>query len=452
MENEGPFSPEDCFTEQENSEFLEALDHYGSELPSAIGTPEVQQPTPSGLSRRQLLIRFGIGAVLTPPALHLIGPAFGFTWLRDFVNRLSAYSRSNLQDVLLNLASHPGIAGEQVLSAYYDREMKLERLLINKDPEKNLAYLSVPWSAVNFSRDPNALENYLTPITTPDKIAVAKDQKGILWASSDNPVRLDDLSYRGEDRAFVRISQEDFTVNGEKKLSYTFKSVKYEISLRELTDFLDGRTTYGGVDLFSSTGMSFFGSKIVNHGSMVARPEEPSLMRLCDQLLQKDQTTTPLQLAQSALDFVSGEIPYNFAEANRGGETLKRPNETIMSAEKGSDCSNSAILLASLLEQLKVPYALRYTDRKGIGGHISVWVEAPGETSNGYHFRFKDKLYTLAEGTCPGFQIGKTLLSSDPQKNLRFDLLQFVSQGVIIDRKTGRKQNVSERLINWNAF
>ena len=80
---------------------------------------------------------------------------------------------------------------------------------------------------------------------------------------------------------------------------------------------------------------------------------------------------------QRVLDFVSREIKYNMREATYNFELLKRPNEVLMSGE--SDCSNKAILLGSLLEQMGEDYLFVYTP-----GHITVAVRQGGfPVSNG---------------------------------------------------------------------
>ena len=85
-----------------------------------------------------------------------------------------------------------------------------------------------------------------------------------------------------------------------------------------------------------------------NHGIMVAKPEEPSLRRLADELL-KDVTPTREARIQRLVDFVSAEIEYSYTEAVGSRETLKRASETLMT--RTGDCSNKTILLASLLSR-----------------------------------------------------------------------------------------------------
>jgi hypothetical protein len=136
---------------------------------------------------------------------------------------------------------------------------------------------------------------------------------------------------------------------------------------------------------------------------MVARPGEPSLGRLVAELtrdIPEDGEGARAARVQRVLDFVSREIKYNLREATYDFELLKRPNEVLMSGE--SDCSNKAILLGSLLEQMGEDYLFVYTP-----GHITVAVRQGGfPVSNGLWVEWEGQAWLIAEGTAPGFRIG----------------------------------------------
>jgi hypothetical protein len=138
-----------------------------------------------------------------------------------------------------------------------------------------------------------------------------------------------------------------------------------------------------------------------NHGIMVAKPNEPSLKRLTDDLL-KDVPDDREKRVQRLLDFVSNEIEYSYTEAVAPRETLKRADEVLMT--RIGDCSNKTILLASLLEQIGEDYVLLYCPR-----HITVAVpQGNYADENKLDFVYENKPYLIAESTLPGFQIGKT--------------------------------------------
>jgi transglutaminase superfamily protein len=116
-----------------------------------------------------------------------------------------------------------------------------------------------------------------------------------------------------------------------------------------------------------------------NHGALVANPQETSLRRFVNDLtrdIQPDTAGAREARVQRVLDFVSREIKYDMREATYNFELLKRPNEVLMSGE--SDCSNKAILLGSLLEQLGEDYLFVYTP-----DHITVAVKQGGSKSGG---------------------------------------------------------------------
>lgn len=137
---------------------------------------------------------------------------------------------------------------------------------------------------------------------------------------------------------------------------------------------------------------------------MVAKPGEPSLKRLAEELV-RDAGTDRYARIQALVDFVSNEIQYSYTEALSRGETLKRGSETLMT--RTGDCSNKTILLASLLEQIGEEYLLLYTPR-----HITVAVPQ-GEfvNANKLDFTWDGKPWLIAETTVPGFKIGQTMVT-----------------------------------------
>src|SRR6185503_11480355 len=140
-----------------------------------------------------------------------------------------------------------------------------------------------------------------------------------------------------------------------------------------------------------------------NHGAFVARPEETSLHRFVGELTRDipvDGEGGRELRVQRVLDFVSREITYDLREASYNFEMLKRPNEVLMTGV--SDCSNKAILLGSLLEQLGEDYLFVYTP-----DHITVAVrQGSFPARNGLSLEWEGQTWLIAEGTVPGFRIG----------------------------------------------
>ncbi len=136
---------------------------------------------------------------------------------------------------------------------------------------------------------------------------------------------------------------------------------------------------------------------------------------------------------QRVLDFVSQEIKYDERATTYNFELLKRPNEVLMSGE--SDCSNKAILLGSLLQQLGEDYLFVYTP-----DHITVAVKQGGfPASNGLYLVWQKEVWLIAEGTAPGFRIGVDRV----QEEARFKRFQHLQRprdrDIIFDLATGRQ-------------
>lgn len=201
---------------------------------------------------------------------------------------------------------------------------------------------------------------------------------------------------------FFRTSLKNFKVDSSQTLSFPFKSVNYNLSLAETKNFLDNNSVYGG-KLVADATQRLQDPVILfaNHGIMVAKPNEPTLTRFVNELL-KDVPDNRESKIQRLVDFVSNEIEYNYTEAVGSGETLKRPNEVLMT--RNGDCSNKTILLASLLEQINEDYILLYCPK-----HITVAVpQGNFPNENKMDFEWERKNWLFAESTLPNFQIGIT--------------------------------------------
>lgn len=213
---------------------------------------------------------------------------------------------------------------------------------------------------------------------------------------------------------FFRTKLANIKIARNQTLTFPYSTVNYTLTLDEMNDFFRDKSVYGG-KLFALQGertnrpMFLF----ANHGIMVAKPDEPSLKRLTDDLL-KDVGPEREARIQRLVDFVSTEIEYSYTEAVGGRETLKRADETPMT--RNGDCSNKTILLASLLEQIGEEYIILYTPR-----HITVAVPIgnfPNE--NNVDYEFNSRQWAVAETTAKGFKIGRSKLD-------RPEILQLVN-------------------------
>ncbi len=230
---------------------------------------------------------------------------------------------------------------------------------------------------------------------------------------------------------FFKTSLSNVTFDVDRKLDFAFDSGTYTISIPELIDLASNEKIYGGkLYAANSNKVNEIKFAFANHGMMVAKPDEPTLKRFVDVLLKEVPKDNREVKIQRLLDFVTNEIEYDYAEALSSRETLKRPNETLMS--RRSDCSNKTILMASLLEQIGEEYLMLY-----MPGHITIAVpEGKFADENNLHFTWDEKKWVIAETTAPFFEIGKSKLENSEL----FGKVQYVQKpnltNVIFDAQT----------------
>jgi hypothetical protein len=212
----------------------------------------------------------------------------------------------------------------------------------------------------------------------PSKIELAH-LDGSQWNVGDYKIPASSAKY------FLRTTLGNFHIDPDQTLTFPYSTVTYTLSLKEMNSFMDDSVLYGGRLVASLPERSTRPRTVfANHGIMVARPDEPTLTRLTGELL-KDQPAEREARIQRLTDFVSSEIAYNFIEGSGQRETLKRPDETLMT--RNGDCSNKTILLASLLEQIGEEYIILYYPH-----HITVAVpQGNFPADNALDFNWADK-------------------------------------------------------------
>ncbi len=224
-----------------------------------------------------------------------------------------------------------------------------------------------------------------------------------------------------------RTTLSNIKIDHRQTLNFPYKTVSYVPTLEEIKNLANNSQIYGGRMITQVPERSFSPTIIfANHGIMVAKPGEPSLKRLADELT-KNAGTDRYARIQALVDFVSNEIEYSYSEALSRGETLKRGSETLMT--RNGDCSNKTILLASLLEQINEEYVLLYTPR-----HITVAIPQNDLVNdNKLDFTWEGKNWLIAETTVPGFQVGKSLVT-EPRLLTTVEYVQNPKNaGVIFD-------------------
>lgn len=322
-----------------------------------------------------------------------------------------ARAEENFLDTVIMMLSHNRFSGDEFRDQILGKG-RLERFeRVNDD-----LYFTYP--AASQEEFDEFVKKFFVDKT---KLEMAKESNGRLQLGGYSVGISEQTPY------FFRSSVKNFKVDSSQMLIFPFKTVNYTMSLPEAKNFLDNSQVYGGNLVADATQRSSDPILLfANHGIMVGKPNEPSLTRLVNELL-KDVPDNRESKIQRLVDFVSNEIEYSYTEAIGGGETLKRPNEILMT--RNGDCSNKTILLASLLEQIGEDYIMLYCPR-----HITVAVpQGNFPNENKMDFEWEKKNWLFAETTLPNFQVGITkvdgfnkitpvnFVQRPKEKNLIFD-------------------------------
>ncbi|MFA5992813.1 MAG: transglutaminase-like domain-containing protein [Candidatus Pacearchaeota archaeon] len=345
----------------------------------------------NSIARRTFLGLCGAGALSS-----LVGSSTSCS--RSKAYTLKEPNQDELRESVLMYLAQPKFSGKGFMRQISgtDAELRLFDL-----PEKML-YFSIPNRVLNQGN----FEETMAKLTLNlQGVRFGKTDADKFFGGIGDPVSLDGYVLNVPETFFFGFPSGDFRIDPKGVISVPFPSANYNLSLKELYNFLDNASIYGGNLVFNS-GRNERGLVAgANHGAFVARKGEPSLERFVRSLT--DGILSGEEKAQRVLDFVTGEVAYDHSESGSGTEVLKRPNEVLMTG--GSDCSGKTILLASLLEQTGVNYLILYlADRK----HITTAVEGNFRNENGLSFKINGKVYHAAEATTPHFRIGETVVDT----------------------------------------
>lgn len=293
---------------------------------------------------------------------------------------------ADTRDTTINMLSHMKFSGEEFREQVLGKGRMERYERVNED----LYFTYPPASQEEFDEFTNKF------FIDKKKLEMAKEEGGKLSLGGYSAIIRDEKPY------FFRTNLKNFKVDPSQVLTFPFNAVNYTISLKETKDFLEDKQVYGGNLVADASSRSIDPMILIaNHGIMVGKPNEPSLQRLVQDLL-KDVGDNREKKIQRLVDFVSNEIEYSYTEALGGGETLKRPNEILMT--RNGDCSNKTILLASLLEQIGEDYLMVYCPK-----HITIGIpQGNFPNDNKMDIEWENKTWLIAETTLPGFQVGTT--------------------------------------------
>ena len=328
------------------------------------------------------------------------------------------------RDVVLSYLAQPGFAGERVA----EQVLGPARLELLQVPDREV-YFSVP--------PPDQTGQAFDAIIT----RFVVDGRRVVQAEDDGTgrLRLGKYSLRRSPAKhfFFKTPMDNVKFDPGAVLEFHFRPAVYKIDMRELDDFVQNKSIFGG-RMLARMEHGGAGRPVVfaNHGAFVARPEEPSLRRLVGELtrdIPAGGEGARERRVQRVLDFVSNEIAYDLREATYNFEMLKRPNEVLMTGQ--SDCSNKAILLGSLLEQLGEDYLFVYTP-----DHITVAVgQGAFPARNGLTLDWEGRTWLIAEGTVPGFRIGLDRVQEEERLKQFRHVQRPRDRDLIFDIATGRQ-------------
>ncbi len=320
----------------------------------------------------------------------IFGAVYGFYRYATYEPEVSEEQINAIKtrDSVVMFLAQPGFSGESFREQVLGK-VRLQRYMLDKKE----IYFSAPESGER------EFDESISKF-------VIDRQKIVLAEVASEKFKLDRLSLRKtpETGYFFKTALDNLKFDPNAEFEFPYQGATYKLSMQELLDFSRNKQVYGG-KLAATTNPEIDGKAIMfgNHGAMVAKPDEPSLKRFVAQILgDAPENLSREAKIQKLLDFVSSQIEYDYREALATQETLKRPDEVLMT--RTSDCSNKTILMASFLEQIGEDYILLYCPN-----HITVAVpQGNFSVENNLSFEWDGKNYIAAETTLPMFQIGKT--------------------------------------------
>lgn len=205
----------------------------------------------------------------------------------------------------------------------------------------------------------------------------------------------------------LRIQTSNLRVDTNMYFPLKLNKAKDSLSFEETHALLDTAIYYGGKQYFDVGGMP-----AANLGALVMKKNESSPIYKIAQRLKKNATKQE-KIIQNVQDFVANEITYSYADIWYRREIFQRAHEVLISGF--GDCSGKTVLMASLLEQLDIPYQILYYKN-----HVNIGVLGNFSSLNKYNCEIGGDKYYLSECTCVNFQIGTSLLEDDVLDELSF--------------------------------
>lgn len=324
--------------------------------------------------------------------------------------------RKNIRKSVINLLVQPYFSGTYLLGKLTDVEGA--RLEWQKGTD---LYVSIPAKAFRRAFSTKSMNEVIGKITRNPEVAPGE------WAEYRKPAKVKDMTLSleagSEPVFFISLPEDDLWIDPDQPLHHPYGPYVYDPTPREL---YEAPVIGGKIHFYPGNG-----DRWANHGAFIATSQNSPMKRLAHQIIGEEKD--PHQIAQKILDFVHQYVPYNFQEANIGGEVLRHGHDILMTGQ-GGDCSTQTIVFASLLEQVRVDYLLAY--RLTNPGHITVYVQWEKPCTSRDIIELNGKRYTRAEETSRGFVIGRSRIPDDEERHYVY--IQKPSSQTIINRSTGK--------------
>ena len=198
----------------------------------------------------------------------------------------------------------------------------------------------------------------------------------------------------------LRIPMSNLNADSTLHFPMELKTMKDSLSYNAVTQLMDSNLYYSGEPFWEINGTA-----CANLGVLVMKKNTTTpIYRFAQRI--KGRAQKKEDVIQKVLDVVANEIEYSYADFWYKTEIFQRAHEVLISGY--ADCSGKTVLMASLLEQLDIPYQILYYKQ-----HVNIAISGKFSGANKLHCDIKGKTYYLAECTCPNFKIGRTKLQGE---------------------------------------
>lgn len=299
------------------------------------------------------------------------------------------YTDDDYKIFAATIMSQPKFYGNNIVKLLTGSDIKIKTVLYDK---------KTIYASIDKKSYANEIKKFVLNI---DSVVVGQISGNSIW--------LGNFYINDSNQVLFKTPIRNLNIDRHKPIEINYTNATYTTNLEEIHCFIKmDNLIKGGIYAVDEKGVL-----IISHGSAVAKKNTESLKRFVEELTKNAKTNE--EKAQKLLDFVTLEIEYNFDEAYGELETIKRPNEVLLT--HNSDCSGKSILYASLLQQIDIDWCLVYYNK-----HLAVGVAGNFNPKKTAKINFKNKYYYIAETTAPLAKIGE----DEYQSQLNAQFAQYV--------------------------